>query len=170
MKEELSDEIKQKIVDEINSDQDEPESKSNTSLFTMGSLEELKPFLEALTPLEMFDKSVALNQTTLANLSDILPRLSKKNLIKLFFATLKLPESNAVLNFGGTQADLRWCEYAYANAQMTRNALVHVLGTTSIAQARLVKSRELKEAEELNKSNELSQELSDENKEGESNE
>jgi len=82
MKEELSDELKQKIIDEVNSPADEPEEKGNLSLFTMGSMEELKPFLKDLTPLEMFDKSVAINQTTIANLADLLPRLSKKNIIK----------------------------------------------------------------------------------------
>jgi hypothetical protein len=146
MKEQLSDELKQKIVDEVNSDI-EPEQPGNTSLFTMGSLEELKPFLKELTPLEMFDKSVAINQTTIANLADILPKLSKKNIIKLFFATLKLPEQGASLKFGGKQQDQQMCEVAYANSQMARNALVHVLGTSAIAQARLVKSRELKEQE-----------------------
>jgi hypothetical protein len=35
---------------------------------------------------------------------------------------------------------------AYANSQMARNAMIHVLGTTSIAQARLVKKREQEEA------------------------
>jgi hypothetical protein len=145
MKEELSEELKQKIVDEVNSDS-EPEQSGNTSLFNMGSLEELKPFLEALTPMEMFDKSVAINQTTIANLADILPRLSKKNLIRLFFATMKLPEKGATLQFGGSQDDKKWCEIAYANSQMARNALVHVLGTTAIAQAKLVKKKEQEEA------------------------
>ena len=100
----------------------------------------------------MFDKSVAINQTTLANLSQILPKLSKKNLIKLFFATLKLPEQGASLKFGGTQDDKQMCEYAYVNSQMARNALIHVLGTTAIAQARLVKQRESEAlaAEEIN--------------------
>lgn len=146
---ELSQELKQKIVDEVNSDQAEPESESNTSLFTMASLDELKPFLAELTPMEMFEKSVALNQTSNANLAQILPRMSKKNIIKLLFATLKLPEKDAVLKFGGSQQDQRICEIAYANSQMARNALVHVLGTTAIAQAKLVKKRELEEAEAL---------------------
>lgn len=145
MKEELSEELKQKIVDEVNSDS-EPEDESNTSIFTMGSLEELKPFLKELTPLEMFDKSVAINQTTLANLADLLPRLSKKNVIRLFFATMKLPEKGANLKFGGGPQEKQLCEMAYANSQMARNALVHVLGTTAIAQAKFVKKQEMEEA------------------------
>lgn len=137
----LSEEAKQKIVDELNSTDDEP-VESNTSLFNMAGIEELKPFLQELTPLEMFDKSVALNQTTLANLDDILPRLSKKNIIRLFFATLKLPNKDSVLKFGGKEQEKKMCELAYANSQLARNALIHVLGTTAIAQARLVKKRE----------------------------
>lgn len=142
---ELTQEQKQKIVDEINNEPEE-ESESNVSLFTMASLDELKPFLAELTPMEMFEKSVALNQTSNANLAQILPRLSKKNIIKLFFATMKLPEKDAVLKFGGSQQDQRLCEMAYANSQMARNCLVHVLGTTAIAQAKLVKAREKEEA------------------------
>lgn len=158
---ELNDELKQKIVDEVNSDQ-EPESEGNVSLFNMASLDELKPFLAELTPMEMFEKSVALNQTTIANLAQILPQLSKKNIIKLFFATLKLPDRDAVLKFGGKQEDQRLCEMAYANSQMARNALVHVLGTTAIAQAKLVKKREAEEKQ----SQEAPAEESGENKEG----
>lgn len=145
MKEELSEELKQKIVDEVNSGS-EPEEPGNTSLFTMGSLEELKPFLKELTPLEMFDKSVAINQTTLANLADLLPKLSKKNVIRLFFATMKLPEKGANLKFGGGPQEKQLCEMAYANSQMARNALVHVLGTTAIAQAKFVKKQEMEAA------------------------
>lgn len=147
---ELSQEQKEKIVDEVNSGSDEP-IESNTSLFTMGSMEELKPFLKDLTPLEMFEKSVALNQTSMANLDQILPRMSKKNIIKLLIATLKLPEKEAYLKFGGSQNDQKLAELAFANSQLARNALVHVLGTTSIAQAKLVKKRELeaKQSEEL---------------------
>lgn len=158
---ELSNEIKQKIVDEVNSPQVEAEPEGNTSLFSMGSMEELKPFLKDLTPLEMFDKSVALNQTTIANLAEILPKLSKKNIMRLFFATLKLPEQGASLKFGGGQQEQKLCEMAYANSQMARNSLVHVLGTTAIAQARLVKSRE----QEMK-----GQESAKSNPEGESNE
>jgi hypothetical protein len=142
---ELSPETKQKIVDEVNNLPEERE-ESNTSLFNMGSMEELKPFLKDLTPLEMFDKSVAINQTTLANLADILPKLSKKNIMRLFFATLKLPEKGANLKFGGGPQEKQLCEMAYANSQMARNALVHVLGTTAIAQARLTKKQEQEEA------------------------
>jgi len=138
---ELSSETKQKIVDEVNSpDEDLPEG--NLSIFTMANMAELEPFLKELTPLEMFDKSVAINQTTIANMAEILPRLSKKNIIRLFFATLKLPEKDASLKFGGSQQDQNLCAMAYANSQMARNALVHVLGTTAIAQARLLKKRE----------------------------
>jgi hypothetical protein len=143
---ELNEEIKQKIVDEINNSPEEEEQSGNTRLFNMASLEELKPFLKDLTPLEMFDKSVAINQTTMANLSDLLPRLSKKNIMRLLFATLKLPEKGASLKFGGGPQEKKLCELAYANSQMARNALVHVLGTTAIAQARLVKQKEQEEA------------------------
>lgn len=161
---ELSPEIKQKIVDEINSEESAEESSGNTSLFTMANMAELEPFLKELTPIEMFDKSVALNQTTLANLSDLLPRLSKKNIIRLFFATLKLPEKDASLKFGGGKQEQQLCEMAYANSQMARNALVHVLGTTAIAQARYVKKQEQEAKESAEKS-----EINEESK-GESNE
>lgn len=143
---ELTPEQREKIVEELNNPS-EVEPEGNTSIFTMGSMEELQPFLKELTPLNMFEQSVALNHTSLSNLSHILPQLSKKNLIKLFFATLKLPEEGSTLKFGGTEDDLRNCEMAYANAQLARNALVHVLGTTSIAQARLVKKREQEAAQ-----------------------
>lgn len=142
---ELTQEQKEEIVNEINNSEDQ-ESEGNVSIFTMGDLSELKPFLEELTPMEMFDKSVALNQTSIANLDDLLPRLSKKNLIRLFFATMKLPDKDSVLKFGGSREQQAFCEMAYANSQMARNALVHVLGTTAIAQARLVKKREEEEA------------------------
>jgi hypothetical protein len=147
---ELSQKQKEKIVEELNSESEE-QSSGNTSLFTMANMEELKPFLQELTPMDMFDKSVALNQTTIANLADLLPRLSKKNLIRLFFATLKLPEKGANLKFGGKQQEQQLCEMAYANSQMARNALIHILGTTAIAQARLVKKKEneLKEQESV---------------------
>lgn len=144
---ELTSELKQKIVDELNSEQSEPESAGNTHLFNMGSMEELQPFLKELTPLEMFDKSVVLNQTSIANLVHVLPKMSKRNIIKLLFATLKLPEPGATLKFGGKQEELRMCEFAYANTQMARNSLVHVLGTTAIAQAKLVSKREKEQAE-----------------------
>lgn len=146
---ELTQEQKQKIVDEVNSDQAEPESESNTSLFTMASLDELKPFLAELTPMEMFEKSVAINQISISRLEPILRGMSKRNIIKAFIATLKLPEKDAVLKFGGKQQDQQNSEVAFYQAQMARNALVHVLGTTAIAQAKLVKKRELEEAEAL---------------------
>lgn len=164
---ELNEELKKKIVDEINNAPEE-EVESNTSLFTMASIDELKPFLAELTPMEMFEKSVALNQTSNANLAQILPRLSKKNLIRLFFATLKLPEKDAHLKFGGSQQEQKLCEIAYANSQMARNALVHVLGTTAIAQAKLVKKRELEGAS--NQPQESAAELSVGEDKGESNE
>jgi len=166
---ELSPETKQKIVDEINQPSDEKEV-GNTSLFNMGSMEELKPFLEALTPLEMFDKSVAINQTTLANLADILPKLSKKNVMRLFFATLKLPEKGANLNFGGGPQEKQLCEMAYANSQMARIALVHVLGTTAIAQAKLMKKREQEEAAKSEQSEEQQESVNEAEVKGEDNE
>lgn len=143
---ELTEDQKQAIVDEANTTEDT--SESNTSLFTMGDLDELKPFLEELTPLDMFDKSVAMSKTSMANLDDLLHRLSKKNIIKLFFATMQLPEDGSVLKFGGTKEDKALCEIAFANSQMARNCLVHILGTSAIAQAKLTKKKEMELAEQ----------------------
>lgn len=142
----LSMEEKQKLLDQALESEDKEEG--NTSLFNLANMDELKPLLEELTPMAMFERSVALNFTTTANLQDLLPRLSKKNLIKLFFATLKLPEGNASLSFGGSANDKKLCEMSYAQAQLARNAMVHVLGTTAIAQARLYKAKLEKEKQE----------------------
>ena len=144
---ELTEDQKQAIVDEAN-DTSEVSEESNTSLFNMGDLDELKPFLEELTPLDMFDKSVAMSKTSMANLDDLLHRLSKKNIIKLFFATMQLPEDGSVLKFGGTKEDKALCEIAFANSQMARNCLVHILGTSAIAQAKLTKKKEMELAEQ----------------------
>lgn len=143
---ELSIEEKQALLDKaMQQEKAHAEEESNISIYNMA---ELAPFLKELTPMEMFEKSVAMNYTTAANLQYILPQLSKKNLIKLFFATLKLPEKDSSINFGGSQDDKKNCEIAYAQAQLMRNSLVHVLGTSSIAKARFERMKKEEESKQ----------------------
>lgn len=146
MNSEVTQEQKEKIVEELNSESGSNQLDGNTSIFNLYSMAELAPYLKELTPIEMFEKSVALNYTAANNLDHVLSKMSKRNLIKLFFATLKLPEHGATLKFGGKLQDQQACEYAYAQAQLARNALIHVLGTTAMAQARMMKKREEEEA------------------------
>lgn len=140
----LTEEEKQKIVDEINSEpeRDSEESSSEegtTSIFTMDDIDEKAG---EGTAQAQYERSVTANHTSLATLHNILHtkdksyQISRKNLIKLIFATLKLPEEGATLKFGGTEQQKQVCEYAYAQMQLAANTRAFILGVDAMRQAR----------------------------------
>lgn len=148
----LTKEEKEELVDRVNEDlksePDEPreDDEGTTSIFTMNDIDEKAGEGSAQA---QYDKSVTANATSLAVLHSILNtkdksmEISRKNLVKLIFATLKLPEEGAYLKFGGTDQQKQVCEFAYAQMQLAANCRAFVLGVDAMRQHR----RALKEAE-----------------------
>lgn len=159
----LTDEQKQKIVDEVNA---EPESQEgddgNTSIFTMNDIDEKAGEGSAQ---EQYEKSVTANAQAIYTLEQMFnmkgTKISNRNLKKLIFATLKLPEEGAVLKFGGTKQQQQMCEMAYAYMQLAANSRAFILGVNAMRQAR--RDRKAAEEEADNQSKEESSQ--EENKE-----
>lgn len=154
---ELTDEQKEKIVDEVNAEALEGESteEGNTSLFTM---DEIDPSTAELTPQQQYEKAVTANSTSLATLDGLFSqkKISQKNMRKLVFATLKLPEEGATLEFGGTEEQKQLCEFAYAHMQIASNTRAFVLGVSAMRQQR----KAIKVAEEQAKLEESKEDTS----------
>jgi len=139
----LTQEQKEQIVEDINNSTDEGLDEGNTSTFTMKDIDEKA---EEGTPQEQYDKCVAANARSLAILDAIFEqkKISSKNMRKLIFATLKLPESGATLKFGGTQEQKQVCEFAYAQMQLAANTRAFIMGVNAMREQR----RAMREAEE----------------------
>ena len=154
----LSQEEKEHLVNKVNEDLKSEDSKEegNTSLFNMSDIDEKAG---QGSPQEQYDKCVSANVTSLATLHNILStkdpsyQISRKNLIKLIFATLKLPEEGSVLKFGGTKEQQQVCEFAYAQMQLAANTRAFVLSVNAMREQR----RAMKLAEEKNKSSQEEQ-------------
>lgn len=148
MKEELKDlseEQKEKIVDEVNQEAESEEilEEGNTSIFNMDEIDENAGLG---TPQEQYDRAIMTNVRATAILENILNnksqstshKISNNNLKKLIFATLKMPEAGAVLKFGGTSQQQQLCEFAYAQFQLAANTRAFVLGVDAMRRARQV--------------------------------
>lgn len=153
--EELTNEEKQKIVDEINEDlkneEEFPNEPGTTSIFTLDDIDNQAGEGSAQA---QYDKAVSANATSLAILHNILNtkdksmEISRKNLVKLIFATLKLPEEGAFLKFGGTAQQKQICEYAYAQMQLACNTRAFVLGVSAMREQRRAMKVAQEEAEQ----------------------
>ena len=149
---ELTEEQKQKIVDEVNAETEEPKSEGNTSLFTLDDISEEAGQGSAQA---QYQKSVAVNAQVLYSLHQILNsksgigghKISRANLVKLVIATLKLPEEGAHLKFNGSPEQQQMCEFAFGQMQLAANTRAFVMGVDAMRQQR----RAMKEQEEANK-------------------
>lgn len=137
----LSEEQKEKIINEVNAESDSEES-GNTSIFTLDEISEsVEPSDESAQA--QYEKAISANAQSLYILEQVLnskstASISRKNLVKLIFATLKLPEEGATLKFGGTRDQQQMCEFAYAQMQLANNCKAFILGVNAMRQARQV--------------------------------
>lgn len=139
----LTEEEKEELVEKVNEglkdDSEESSEEGTTSIFTMNDIDEKAGEGSAQA---QYERSVSANHTSLATLHNILHtkdksyQISRKNLIKLIFATLKLPEEGAILKFGGTEQQRQVCEYAYAQMQLAANCRAFILGVDAMRQQR----------------------------------
>ena len=144
---ELTAEEKKKIVEEANATPDTPEG--NTTVTQIADDEKLMQQIESMTPKELFESNIAASFRSIHALDKMLPQLSKKNLVKLLLATLKLPEDDLYVNFGGQKKDKELALECFMKCQIARNAYAYVVSIRAAAQARLAKR-----AEEENKQTE----------------
>ena len=141
--ENMSEGEKNKLIDEVNAlPDDAPEG--NTVISALADDAALKAEIDKMSPKEIYEQNVAANFRSCFKLQDILPTLSKKNLIKVLIATVKLPESNAVLKFGGTPDQIKATEWAFIQSQVAGNSKTYI---TSIDAAARAKYEKLKEKE-----------------------
>lgn len=147
----LSQEEKEELVDKVNEELEsgEGEDEGNTSIFTMNDISEEAGQGSAQA---QYEKSITANAQSIYALDQLLNskgsvKISRKNLVKLLIATLKLPEEGATLKFGGTKDQQQMCEFAFAQAQLAANTRAFVLGVSAMRQQR----RAMKEQEEAEK-------------------
>lgn len=151
LSQEEKEELVEKVNEELKGESDESEG-GNTEVFTMNDIDEKAGEGSAQ---EQYDKCLGANTTSLATLHNILNtkdksyQISRKNLIKLIFATLKLPEEGATLKFGGGEQQKQACEFAYAQMQLAANCRAFILGVDAMRAQR--KAMKAKEEEEKNK-------------------
>lgn len=138
----LTEEQKKKIVEEANALPQEPEAGLETSVTYAADDNKLVEQIASMTPEELFERNVAASYRSLMKLEGQLQRLSKKNIIKLMLATLKLPDEGMRVNFGGTKADIENATQAFVQAQVARNSFVFVTGTQALFKAKLAKKQE----------------------------
>jgi len=136
----LSESEKEKIVDELNSLPEE--AGGNTTIVTASQDERLSKIIAEMTPKEIFEQNVAANFRSRQVLSDLLPQLSKKNLIRVFLATLALPETETDLKFGGTSEDIKRTEYSFIQSQVACTSKMYVVSTEAMARAKKQKKIE----------------------------
>lgn len=143
----LTEEQKEDLVNQVNKEAESEENleEGNTSIFNMSDIDENAGEGSAQA---QYEKSVTANAKSLHILDQVLNKkgaatVSRKNLIKLVFATLKLPEEGATLKFGGTREDKQLCEFAYAQMQLAANTRAFILGVDAMRMQR----RAMKEAE-----------------------
>lgn len=147
---ELTKEQKEQIVEEINNAPDEGLEEGNTETFTLNDID---PKAADTTPQEQYDKCVAMNARSLAVLDSIFEqkKVSSKNMRKLIFATLKLPESGATLKFGGTEEQKQVCEFAYAQMQLAANTRAFIMGVNAMREQRKAMKQTEEEAQKAEK-------------------
>lgn len=138
----LTEDQKKAIIDEANQLPPELQEGAETSI---GYAADNKAFMDKIanmTPREILDLNVASSFRSLMKLENQLHALSKRNIIKLIQATLKLPEEGMRVNFGGTAKDKERAVEAFAQLQIARNAYVYVTGTQAVFKARLANKQE----------------------------
>jgi len=144
--ENMSEGDKQKIVDEVNAlPDDAPEG--NTVISALADDEAVKAEIDSMSPKEIYEQNVAANFRSCFKLQEILPKLSKKNLIKVLIATVKLPESNAVLKFGGTPEQVKTTEWAFIQSQVAGNSKTYITSIDAAARSKYEKLKK-QQAEE----------------------
>lgn len=154
---ELTEQQKQKIVDEVNELPDEADiGDGNTVIKTLADDEDFAKKMAAMTPKQIYEQNVASNFRSTMVLGQLLPKLSKKNLVRLFLATVKLPEENARLSFGGTDQDKKMAEAAFIQAQVANNTRTHIVSVNALARSRYeqekLKGEQPKEQEDVKES------------------
>lgn len=146
--EQMSDADKKRVIDEVNALPEDADAPSgNTVISTLADDEELRKQIESLSPRELYDQNVGSNFRSCFKLQEILPKLSKKNLIKVLIATIKLPEQGAVLKFGGTPEQIKQAEWAFIQSQVAANTKTYITSIDAAAKARYEKLQKQKESE-----------------------
>lgn len=142
MKEELSLEEKQKILDEINAPDEE--SEGNTEISYIAENEALMEQVGKLTPKQLYEQNLAANVRSTMMLGSMVKSLSKKNLQRVMLAVLKLPSEGDSLEFGGTQEQKNLAYQAFIQAQVASNSKTYILSINAAAKA---KAEKLKQGE-----------------------
>jgi len=140
----MSDEEKQKVLDEVNEETEE--FQGNTSITTLSEMDDISKRIEEMSPKELFETNVNSNIRACYELDRLADQLSKKNLKKLLLATLKLPEENASLNFGGTTRKL--AEYAFIQSQVALNSKIHITVCGAAERSKREREEQAKQSEE----------------------
>ena len=133
---ELTDEQKQNIVDEINASDDE-QPEGNLTVSTASEDPEVKGMLDKVSPKDLYEAQISANFRSNYHLGQLLPKLSKKNLMKLLMFTCKLPEKDGTLEFGGTKQQKEMAYEAMMQAQIASNSKTYILSVDAAARARL---------------------------------
>lgn len=148
--EEMTDEQKQKVLEEVN---DEVESEEgNTSITSISEMDEISKKMDEMTPEELKEHNVSVNIRACYSVENIVENLSKKNLKKVLMAILRLPEENASLTFGGTEKGKKDAEMAFIQAQVALNSKVHVI--TRLAAERSKQAKEDQKNQQQGEDNE----------------
>jgi hypothetical protein len=146
---ELTENEKEKIIKEINELPDEADvGDGNTVIKTLSEDEEYSKKVAEMTPRQIYEQNIASNFRSAMILGQLLPKLSKKNLVRLFLATVKLPEENAKLSFGGTNEDKKLAEAAFIQAQVANNTRTHIVTVNALAKSRYEKEKQASNEEQ----------------------
>lgn len=144
--ENLSEEEKQNVLDEVNQEMDTEEG--NTTITSISEMEELRDKIADMNPQELFEHNVTANIRACYTLERLTENLTRKNMKKLLLAVLRLPEENATLKFGGTSEKKKAAEQAFIQAQVAFNSKVHVIACQAAQKSKLAEEEKLKENEE----------------------
>lgn len=139
----LTEDQKKSIIDEANLLPEEAvESGLETTISYAADEAKLVEQIANMNPQELFEKNVASSYRSLMKLDQQLIHLSKRNIIKLIQATLKLPEEGMRVNFGGTPKERQKALEAFVQLQVARNSFVFVVGTQAVFKAKLANKHE----------------------------
>ena len=136
---ELTDEQKQKIVDEVNSEDEE--EYGNTTISSIADDPDAKEMMDKVNPKNLYENQIASNFRSTYHLGQLLPSLSKKNLIKLLMFVCKLPEKDGYIKFGGTKKDQQTANEAFIQAQVASNSKTYIMSVDAAARSKLEKQK-----------------------------
>lgn len=140
----LTDEQKEKIVEELNSGEDDS-LESNTKMTSIADDPEAKALHDKIDPKKLYENQIAANFKSIYELNQLLPKISKKNLIKLMTFICRLPEKDSYIKFGGTKEQQQFSEMAFIKAQIASNAKTYIMSVDAKARAILEKKKQEEE-------------------------